>query len=120
MHIYNEKRYPNKVLSTNLEEGPFLLGRKHLVRIRMFIKLVPDSSLALSTQVPLCVPAALIVQRSCAGTRLSFGYVHRVQLSSFFSEFLVIACVTTCHVLPEHNSRTILLDSVLYLEGLEE
>lgn len=68
MHIYNEKRYPNKVLSTNLEEGPFLLGLKHL--IRMFIKLVPDSSLALSTQVPLYVPAALIVQGSCAGTTL--------------------------------------------------
>ena len=58
--------------------------------------------------------------REAVQAALSFGYVHRVQLSSFFSEFLVIACVTICHVLPERKSRTILLDSVLYLEGLEE
>lgn len=37
-----------------------------------------------------------------------------------FSELLIIACVTTCHVLPEGKSRAILFDSVLYLEGLEE
>lgn len=70
---------------------------------------------------PLCVPQQLSAAREAvqAPGSLLVTFVENSALL-IFSELLIIACVTTCHVLPECKSRAILLDSVLYLEGLEE